>query len=260
MSVEIATILPLSCIHKTINERYHLSLAHLLHHPVYFKFFRNQVLAGKFVIMDNGAAEKGGAITLDTLLERTAQLQPSEIVLPDILYDCNQTLARSRAAIPEFLALRKPPQLMAVPQGRTWREWKACALEMLSWPEISTLGISKFITPELGAHARLEAVEWLYNVAQIDNSEHPTREAPIDIHLLGCWSFPTEVEEITSKYRIRGTDSAIAYVYTANNLVLTPSVPRPQMEIDFLSTQLVDEDLLIFNLRRWRRYVYLGYV
>lgn len=255
--MEIATILPAPLLHLTRNDEYHMCLyQEVMENPEYAKFFRERRAEGKFVIMDNGAAEGVNPLA-DALLPVYPLVDPSEVVLPDVIYDKAETLRRTKEAYLKFEDAGVPCRFMAVPQGNCYTEWLECLEEMLEQPRIVTIGISKFVTPKFkdemgpGANVRLECVDAVLHAAT------QRGRTDIEIHLLGCWENPKEIGEIAAAYgdRVRGTDSAIAYVYTRNEVAYDPAIERPDNdEIDFKEGTVENMKLLEDNIDAWIGY------
>jgi len=127
----------------------HLCLPeHNEHYKDYIRFFRQKKEDGYFVLMDNGAAENT-LVDYETLCRLIKRIKPTEVVLPDILYDSKQTVK----AMFEFTKMMNDNgligkvQIMGVPQGRSSLEWHSCYVRMLENPLITTIGLSKFSVP-----------------------------------------------------------------------------------------------------------------
>lgn len=256
----VASILPVANLERTIGNPYHMALAQFIGvDEDYTKFFQDTVKSGAFVIMDNGAAE-GEQPTIEQLIPKIELLRPSEIVLPDTIYDKDVTLTKGANAIFELAQFMDETgiefQIMAVPQGKTFEEWVECMREMLTWP-IDTLGISKFVTPKYGDHARFKCV------GEIEKAWLETGHRK-QIHLLGCWNHPMEIGQIDRVFNslkqeglVRGTDSAIPYVYATMGKKIDEIFERPEYHMDFRSrVKLTDEleELLTHNIKKWEGY------
>jgi len=242
--VKVASIVPVSYLYLIQSKNYHMCLAHLANSiPRYADFYKEQAQKGKFVIMDNGAAE-GEQQRVDTLVRLAASINPTELILPDVLYDSEATLDRSYKAIDVVKRSGLECRLMAVPQGRTLHEWVGCALEMLQWP-VDTIGISKFLNYVLGPYVRLLAIAAI--LPKLKDK---------DIHLLGCACDAREVGVINDFFgsRVRGVDSSIAYIYARSGInmhnALRNNIPRSQAEIDFME-ESTDTSLISDNITIW---------
>lgn len=250
----VAPIVPTPLLPMLKDLSYQMCLYHVVKsNPEYAEFYRQEKARGAFVIMDNGAAE-GVNPSPEELMPVYEMVQPSEIVLPDVVYDKEETLTRTAAAYTKYVAagLHHKYQFMAVPQGNTFTEWCECLSTMLSLDHVTTIGVSKFVTPkfqkELGenTNVRLECVDMILSLAA-------KRKPAIQIHLLGCWDTPEELKEISQTFRdkesVRGTDSAIAYVFARAGVPYSPELKRPDNdEIDFHNGTVQDVELLKHNI------------
>jgi len=129
-----------------------------------------------------------------------------EIVLPDRLFFGEDTVETSTETY-KFLEERLPKgvQYMAVPQGRTWREWMDCLDGLLAIKGVGSIGISKDYEPwDGGIPALVERV-----LEKIDHGRGGHQ-----IHLLGWGRDALQLRGI-SHYSdvIRGIDSAKPIVY-----------------------------------------------
>lgn len=247
--IEAATILPTKMLQFARKDQYHMSLAQLIGvDAAYTEWYQNQVNSNKFVIMDNGAAE-GEAPIAEELLIKYEILHPSEMVLPDTIFDMDDTIEKGLRAL-QVLDRKVDCTFMAVPQGQTFEEWVDCARVMLFWP-IETIGVSKFCTPQYGPMARYRCVEALYKAMEETGIQ-------VNIHLLGCWEDPREIGQIQTKFNVRGCDSIIAYAFAqAGRLLDMTTNERPNYHPKF-STDSIEsdwnQDLLQANITRWRAY------
>ena len=149
-------------------------------------------------MLDNSVVELGYPESIETLMDVASVLGVHEIVLPDKTCDKNATLEASASAIAKLDQARFPFKVMAAPQGNSQEEWLECALEMLKWPRVATLGISLFTVRFF--KNRLDALRTLV----------PNLTRPVEIHLLGCHGDPIEVYRCGQAYPnlVRGVDTA----------------------------------------------------
>lgn len=232
---KVAQIVPVSHLEDIAANHYHMCLAHLVKEsPTYTAFYRRMSDEGKFVLMDNGAAENSQLKTAD-LLEMYRLVNPTEIVIPDTLCNMKATLEQAEKFISEYADL--PYRFMAVPQGRTIEEWCICANQLLSrYPRINSIGVSKFlniITKD--PWVRMQASVYVYELSVRLNR-------PIEIHLLGCDEGPAIVSEISREVpAVRGCDSAFAYIAAKAGNDITHYSSRPAGEIDFLNGKYLNK-------------------
>ena len=244
---KIAHIVPVQCLPKTIDKGYHMCLANIVaKNDEYAKFYtRLDTNNRAWVLMDNGAAERE-QLPVSKLIECYQKVQPQEVVLPDTLLDSWDTLRKSREALKEicdFYDGAVPFTFMAVPQGTTIDEWEECAREMVQWPEIKTIGVSKFLPMHtIDLYARVRAVEILNSLIKQYN------RYDMEVHLLGCYESPVIIESIHQQYSfVRGCDSAYAYICTQAGVSIHADTSRPAGEIDFINGN--DYDSLEDNMQ-----------
>ena len=245
-SFKIAHIVPVGSLPKAMYTGYNMCLANIaIKNGDYAKHFKELVKNKQFVLMDNGAAE-GDQLHIDDLIKCYQDVQPSEVVLPDTLCNGTDTIQKSKLALKEiceFYDGAVPFTFMAVPQGKTLEEWKECAEEMVRWPEIKAIGVSKFLPMHLKDNrARVSACFVL------DDLFTKYRRYDIEVHLLGCSESPMTINSIHNLFPfVRGCDSAYAYICTQANVPIYDSTVRPTGEIDFIGG--ADFDKLEANMQ-----------
>lgn len=248
INTRIAHIVPVPHLEQTKSNSYHMCLAHLVaQDQIYRNFYARMALKGKYVLLDNGCAENA-QLGVDGLIAAAEVIHPTELVLPDTLYDGESTFKKSADALKRFdNELSFKVKYMAVPQGRTIDQWLESAKQLLTLP-ISTIGVSKFlpiITKD--PNSRVKAVTLLSRYLEENQFKH------IEMHLLGCDEGPAKMQEIfiLSPF-VRGCDSAFAFIAAQAGEAITKDSLRPEGEIDFLHGQVDDEVLAVamenFNL------------
>lgn len=186
---------------------YHLLLAHdVAQDPGYKEFFDKLHLAT--VIMDNSVIELGNAVDLNVIKQACHNVEPTTIVLPDVLLDAKATIESCKAALVEWRVafhdlIVKPIAytslnrgFMIVPQGKTIEEWAHCAEQFANDPDINFWGIPRNLVGQIGT--RKEAIE-------IAHALNPSRP----IHLLG---FSDDIidDVLCARSRfVNGIDSAV---------------------------------------------------
>lgn len=221
--MKVAEIVPVSCLKKTENNHYHMCLSHLvLQSETYASFYRRMSDEGKYVLMDNGAAE-GCQLNNEELIEAYDIVNPTEIVLPDCLLDGTETIQRTEDFLNKY---NVPYKTMFVPQGKNLHEWVSCCAEAASkrwFRNISSIGVSKFLSMTTND----ENIRFLAAMCSqsISNKE---------IHLLGCHEGPGHMAKIYNLVDlVRGCDSAFAYIASQHKEPVQMN-KRPEGEIDFL--------------------------
>lgn len=201
----------------------------------YCNFYANKVKEGKFVLLDNGSAEKD-QMTLDIMWSVIEKINPTEVILNDSLLNCDETLEMGKQALEFYKKKGFKGQFMFVPQGKNFEEWCRCYNEF-DKSDISTIGVSKFNTSGWNnSNARYHCCEYINN--------------EIPVHLLGCHENIKEVKIISEAFKnIRSNDTAIAYIYAQANQKINEG-NRPTGEINFIKSDLNDEQvkLLMHNI------------
>lgn len=227
-NLKIAEIVPVDCLNETELNQYHMCLAHLVNSTddksnQYRRFFRRMSDEGKYVLMDNGAAENS-QLDFDSLLRMYELINPTEIVLPDVLCNKDETIKKTTEFYNEFKDEISKYKLMVVPQGNTFDQWCLCAAELISRIPVTTIGVSKFLEMTTGDRLiRTKACEFL-------------RPYDVEIHLLGCSEGPHVVSEArAANNKVRGCDSAFTYICAkAGVKSINVNTTRPEGEINFL--------------------------
>lgn len=217
-------------------------LAHLyLQHPHYREYVREQKAKGRYLLLDNSAAENA-LVTEDQLIGICKDVLPDLVVAPDVLFDRDQT----EQNLTNF-ALRLVDEglsdkigLFYCPQGTTRLEWLSSYVYGLSHPQVKVIGLSKIAVPKCFldltgdkgiAEARNECVKTLFDKKLIIKQ----------IHLLGNGSFgefeyykslPEEVRQY-----LKTTDSCYVMLSAANAIDFTKGdqtrIPTPHDYFDY---------------------------
>lgn len=216
-----------------------MSLSHIiLEDEKYTQYYREQTeKKDRFVLLDNSAFElekkTGKGLSVDLVLEAAEKTAPSEVICTDILFEGEATVESTTIFISEVKKRYGsiPYQLMAVPQGKTYGEWRACFRELVRIPEITTIGLSKLGVPNslLGefkssgnaARSRIMLMGKLYN----DCSEELVhmRDTGKQFHCLGSDNWGGYEVQKHAKFNrkhnyefIRSIDSSNMWMYGLN--------------------------------------------
>ena len=119
-----------------------------LRNAEYRAFFKARVAEGAWVTLDNGAGDHE-TVTKEQVLEIAIDLQPSELIPLDILFDGKSTLENLKWTIKEKSKIPSLSnvEIFACPQGKDLDEWLDVYKFMLDCPEVSTIGMSKLAIP-----------------------------------------------------------------------------------------------------------------
>lgn len=199
-------------------------LPHLAHQKRYKGFYQKRSREGDYIILDNGAAEgvEFGPKHLHTIAEF---LGANEIVVPDVLGDTEETLARalafSRYARPEF-------RYMAVIQGQSVDEALKCLNAFTSMPTlayVTTIGIPRILSTTVHKNFRLTLAEFI-------TEQH--LDAALEYHALGASAFIREVILLSEYEVIRGIDTSMPIYMGLEGLDIRTDayIPRPEGYFD----------------------------
>ena len=216
----------------------------------YQEAYREKSLKGDFIIMDNGAFEYGDAAPLDDVIKAVELVHANEMVLPDKYLDGEITVKRVVNALNELEKKSyRPVSLMAVPQGKTEREYMKCFAELFSIDEIDTIGFSYgAIGKAFEKDLRLPQMLLRPTVISYINQLHfDLRSSNKKFHCLGIGGHPMEIELLKKFEFIRSVDSSKAFVCAVDGIDIKETLPAnyitPERSDDYFNIQ-VSEDVV----------------
>ena len=114
----------------------------------YRAFFKARVAEGAWVTLDNGAGDHE-TVTKEQVLEIARELQPSELIPLDILFDGKSTFENLKWTLDAMSDDEelKDIEVFACPQGKDLDEWLKVYKYMLDNDKVSTIGMSKLAIP-----------------------------------------------------------------------------------------------------------------
>ena len=128
--IKIAHEAPLS-IMKKVRERtdFCYALVHLFEENLeYLQFFKESLLLGREVILDNSIFELGEAFDSERFAYWIKELKPTKYIIPDVLEDGEKTVNNLILWIEQYKDL--PGRKMGVVQGKTYEDLVNCYLEI----------------------------------------------------------------------------------------------------------------------------------
>lgn len=221
--MKVAVIAPFANLGLTKLGTCHMVLTHLVHqNKEYADFYAKEKM---FKILDNGAFENE-LNNIEGVVEAAKIVKADEIILPDIIYDCDKTIEKTEEAM-EWLDQQKllgKFSLMAVPQGSTEREWMKCFEVFYNNEDINTIGLSKLSCPK---SFDCSISESRLKISKILN-KYPNKE----YHLLG--GSGSILEEIKKQHRfIRSIDSSVPIHYGQKRISLKFNNKELGTSLDF---------------------------
>ena len=164
-------------------------------------------------MLDNGVYEVGKPLNCEDLIKVAEAVKADEIVLPDFLYRCKETLQ----AVTTFVqTVSKRFKYAAVPQGEDPLEWIECYNQLKHFDDINTLCIPIWLQKRFGC--RPSVVHYLLKKGWWARyKEH---------HLIGldglgelyCYGI---YQGLFGKPLIRSVDTSLPFSRTAANLDVT---------------------------------------
>ena len=247
--MKAALVSPTSLLtHVQPFSNYHLILTYkVIYEHRYQKFYAERSKVGDYIILDNGALEKGGrSVPLKDIVLAAVLTKPSVVVLPDYLFDSHRTLDELENALrsPQLRFMRQVlpnVELCAVVQGVDQDDWLEC-FHILNDPRngINALGIPK-ITGQLFGH-RWVALEQI------------RRKVKKTCHLFGVWWQDTldDVAKESQFSFVEGVDTPKPIRLAAHGLSLGDwsKMPRGKNFVDS-SVNGIDLELLGRNCREF---------
>lgn len=231
------------------------ALAHLwVQFPEYRKFILEQKAEGKFITLDNSAAERA-LVTEDVLIGICKVLMPNEVIAPDVLFDKHETIrnAVNFKARMDAEGLSNNINVFFCPQGKTKADWIEAYMWGLEQDWIKVIGLSKIAVPNV----------WLDGDFVDDQGIKEARHACYDylkekdllkkpIHCLGQGD-PTEFEYYDHSM-MRSTDSVYPVLaavhgqdFTIDHKTRTPTPHSFLEEFDLSEKAISKMDLALIE-------------
>ena len=229
------------------------ALAHLwVQFPEYRKFILEQKEQGKFITLDNSAAERA-LVTEDVLIGICKVLMPDEVIAPDVLFDKHETMANAVKfkARMDAEGLSSNIDIFFCPQGATKEDWISAYKWGLNQDWIKVIGLSKIAVPNV----------WIDGDFIDDQGIKEARHACYDylvendllkkpIHCLGQGD-PTEFSYYGNAL-MRSTDSVYPVLAAANGQDFekncTTRTPTPHSFLEEFDMKDVSPKLVLSNV------------
>jgi hypothetical protein len=179
--VKLAHITPIDLLEHTYESSAFLCLSNLVcRYPKYAEFYRQMVVEGKLVILDNPVHENELRCVPDWI-SAAKMLQPSVAIIPDVIDSVTETLYNASALRHMIREVSPKTRLMAVPHGVDNTQFLECAkaLAVMRNPSIEWFGVSL----ERRLHDDALALQRRIKRVRILQSETGLRYR--NIHLLG---------------------------------------------------------------------------
>ena len=257
--MKICHIVPTNYIEACNQDSFmHLLISQeVLKNKKYQEVYLERSLKGDFIIMDNGAFEYGDAAPLDDVIEAVELVHANEMVLPDCYFDGESTIKRVVNALNELEKKSfRPESLMAVPQGKTEKEYMKCFAELFSIDEIDTIGFSYGAIGKAFEHFHLPQCFLRPTViSYLDQNlflDFDLRSSNKKFHCLGIGGHLVEINYLKRFGFIRSVDSSKAFVCAFRGIDIKETLPAqfvvPERPDDYFNIQ-VSEDVVKLALK-----------
>lgn len=262
---------------------YHLLLAHEIacmapdEQKKCISFWRTAQSFGHFVMLDNGAYELGAAMDDHEFARVGHALKPSEIILPDVLFDGDASMLRAeqfcRANASLFVqeessgtphCIRKAAVLQLETRNNCDVSSNMCAIEEQLKFYHRQLGVSTICIPRHFGHDRVYGRTVFVEAFHQFLLRHSYWLDVFDFHMLGLACLP-ELAVFPKYFWIRGVDSAAQFVYAYYgclmrddmDVVVGKSCKRPKTFFDIASLNVQARSIFTANVlftRKLMRY------
>jgi len=242
--MKVSNILPIPLLKKYGHlTKYHLVLSYLARDDrEYADFYRERSKQGDYIIIDTGVIELGTPLTIQEQTPIAERLGASEVICANFPLDKDKTIITTNNELSK-LPRNFPFKVLAVVQGKSFRDLIQCYKELIKFKRIDTIGFSTtmsiWMKPPID---RFMFTTYLMQNGLLDRSK--------EYHLLGTTNDPSEIRR-QSKYNwIRGVDSRLATIQGLENKTLND--PRITRKFDMYSDK--DNPMILENIKtliRW---------
>lgn len=269
--MRLAIIAPtnlLNTCHPESDDVIHLMLAQeAFHSREYQDYYAQAIQKGEHVILDNGAYELGASVDAKMLLTLGLELRPTEIVIPDKLFDLDETVRMANSFIDVMFrsGLMKTTKPFIVPQGKTPDQWVQCLTALFGicnrfGCEAPTVGILTRLN-ELDPSRQKTRIKVLQDIFKKWPEVKHLLTKRCDLHFLGCDGSFVELRKNPLRRYIRSIDTAKVVTQGLHGNLLEDSrvtYPRIKRDKDYFTHEwrLGNSTVVVDNIKtamRWAR-------
>lgn len=200
--MKIAIIAPLHHLEEIRTQDFHLLVAPWFRYKEYKDFYlelRKQK-PKDYIIMDNGAWEKGAAVSDERIIKLAKEVKANMIVCPDVFMDGAKTVERTTTFLSSYR--EKGFSYMVVPQGKSLVEFIDCYKQLLK-TDPDMIGLGARVVDTSGQLRRF--------VAKYLSPEGPP------LHLLGLLDL-TELQAVYDCKRVLSVDTSYPFKAAVDNI------------------------------------------
>lgn len=255
--IKISHEVPLELLNSSrIFNDYDYALVHLFEvYPEYLQFFKDSIKQGREVLLDNSIFELKEAFEPNAYAKWVQELNPTRYILPDVLDDCDATIANMiewNKTFPHIAGSK-----IGVVQGKSYEELTKCYKEILKHcDEVAicfphshhqSLGLTK-VAFEQRMLNRGKLLERWVEEGVIDKSRRH--------HLLGCL-LPQEFKAYKKYSFIYSLDTSNPIVHGLVGVIYNEGCLDDKVDIkmaDIMEIKISDEqfDDIYYNIRSFK--------
>lgn len=241
---------------------YDYALVHLFEsNMIYYRMFKDAVINGREVILDNSIFELGESFDGDVYFKWIEQLHPTWYIIPDILEDTLGTLRKMDKWQARY-AVNPSIKSIGVVQGKTYQQIVECYKDIA--PRVDKVAISfdysYYIESTQGFRPINKYAAWMFGRQKLLNDL--LNDGIIDTnkphHLLGC-GLPQEFTAYKNYKWIDSVDTSNPIVHGLNGVAYRPTGLDDKIStklIEYMSEEVTDTQLAIIkgNVEQFRKF------
>ena len=241
---------------------YDYALVHLFEsNMIYYRMFKDAVINGREVILDNSIFELGESFDGDLYFKWIEMLQPTWYIIPDVLEDTLGTLRK----MDKWLAKYKvSPSIksIGVIQGKTYEQLVECYKDIA--PRVDKVAISFDYSYYIESTKDLKPINkyaaWMFGRQRLINDLF--NDGVIDTskphHLLGC-GLPQEFTAYSNFNWIDSVDTSNPIVHGLNGVAYRPTGLDDKIStklIEYMGEEVTETQLKIIvdNINQFRKF------
>ncbi len=212
-------------------------MAHLiLDSKEYLALIREIKSRGIYIVLDNSTPYLGKSVSHSNLLECIKLVNPDEVILPDVINDYKETIKLTEEFI-KILPDKGNIKFMAVPQGKTLKEYIKCYKSFSQNPLVDSIGLSFSVSDLFSNRLPNKDITYRENLINLLVDKNILNYS-IPHHLLGLAdSGNVELKRLSKYSFIKRSDSNAGYKTANSNILLVNNkhYSKPNEPIDFFA-------------------------
>ena len=241
---------------------YDYALVHLFEsNMVYYRMFKDAVINGREVILDNSIFELGESFDGDVYFKWIEKLQPTWYIIPDVLEDTLGTLRKMDKWLAKY-AVNPSIKSIGVVQGKSYKEIVECYKDVA--PRVDKVAISFDYSYYIASTENLRPINkyaaWMFGRQMLlrnllDDGIIDTNKPH---HLLGC-ALPQEFIAYKDYKWLDSVDTSNPIVHGLNGVSYRPTGLDDKIStklIEYMCEDVTDTQLAIIkdNITQFRKF------